>query len=153
MDLKELYAAKLTGVRELAARVENGWLLGMDNGPTQTDGIMAAICERAKNGDLKDVKVHTMLDVYPFAFYADNALDGKVNGVSWFSSGGARKAVAGGYADSGVLDTIEVFRIITAIRSSSSVKTMNTTRSAFPFPRWISTATSALPLRVPIPKA
>ena len=99
MDLKELYAAKLVSAQDVASRVESGWLLGMDDGPTQTDAIMAAICERAKNGGLQDVTVHTMLDVYPLAFYADNALDGKVNGVSWFSSGGARKAVAGGFAD------------------------------------------------------
>ena len=54
-----------------------------------------------------------MLDVYPLAFYADNALDGKVNGVSWFSSGGARKAVAGGFADyipNYYRDTIKLIR-------------------------------------------
>ena len=113
MDLKELYAAKLVSAQDVASRVENGWLLGMDDGPTQTDAIMEAVCERAKNGGLQNVKVHTMLDVYPLAFYADNALDGKVNGVSWFSSGGARKAVAGGFADyipNYYRDTIKLIR-------------------------------------------
>ena len=99
MNYQELYRSKLVSAQDLAAVVENGWLFGMDDGPTQTDAIMAAICERAKNGELQNVKVHTMLDVYPYAFYADNALDGKVNGISWFSSGGARKANAAGYAD------------------------------------------------------
>ena len=99
MNYQELYRSKLVSAQDLAAVVENGWLFGMDDGPTQTDAIMAAICERAKNGGLQNVKVHTMLDVYPYAFYADNALDGKVNGISWFSSGGARKANAAGYAD------------------------------------------------------
>jgi acyl-CoA hydrolase len=40
-----------------------------------------------------------MLDVYPFAFYQDSTLNGKLNGISWFSGSGARKAVNGGYAD------------------------------------------------------
>ena len=40
-----------------------------------------------------------MLDVYPYGFYADDSLKGKINGISWFSSAGARKAVNGGYAD------------------------------------------------------
>ncbi len=113
MIFQELYQSKLISAQELAAKVDSGWLLGMDDGPTQTDAIMAAVCERAKNGGLQNVKVHTMLDVYPLAFYADDSLDGKVNGVSWFSSGGARKAIASGFADyipNYYRDTIKLIR-------------------------------------------
>ena len=99
MKLEELYQSKCTSAEKLAEAVGDGWVFGMDAGPTQTEAIMAAICERAKNGSLKDIKVHTMLDAYPFAFYADSSLNGKVNGVSWFSSGGARKAISAGFAD------------------------------------------------------
>ena len=99
MNIEEIYREKLTTAEELVSRVENGWMLGMDSGPTQTDGIMAALCRRAAEAPLKDVRVHTMLDIYPLGFYADNALDGKINGVSWFSGAGARRAVAGGFAD------------------------------------------------------
>ena len=99
MNIKEVYAAKLTSAEKLAERVESGWNFGMDAGPTQTEAILAAVCARARAGKLENITVQTMLDVYPFEFYADNTLAGKVNGVSWFSSGGARKAINAGYAD------------------------------------------------------
>lgn len=99
MNIKEVYAAKLTSAEKLAERVESGWNFGMDAGPTQTEAILAAVCARARAGKLENITVQTMLDVYPFEFYADNTLLGKVNGVSWFSSGGARKAINAGYAD------------------------------------------------------
>ena len=98
-NYSELYHSKLTTADELASRVESGWTLGMDAALAQTPAIMSALAERAGRDELSGVKVQTLLDVYPFEFYADNALSGKLNGVSWFSSGGARKAVNGGYAD------------------------------------------------------
>ena len=99
MNIQEVYAAKLTSADKLAERVESGWNFGMDAGATQTEAILAAVCARARAGKLENITVQTMLDVYPFEFYADNTLAGKVNGVSWFSSGGARKAINAGYAD------------------------------------------------------
>ncbi len=98
MNFREIYESKKMSAGELAKIVESGWVLGIDTGASQPDGIMNAVCERAAISGLSNVSVHTMMDVYPFAFYADNALDGKINGLSWFSSAGARKAVAGGYA-------------------------------------------------------
>ena len=98
-NYSELYHSKLTTAAELASRVESGWTLGMDAALAQTPAIMSALAERAGRDELSGVKVQTLLDVYPFEFYADNVLSGKLNGVSWFSSGGARKAVNGGYAD------------------------------------------------------
>ena len=99
MDFQEIYRKKLVTAEEVAAQVKDNWTLGMDSGPTQTDAIMAALCARAAVSPLKGVKVHTVLDVYPLGFYTDNSLNGKINGISWFSSTGARKAVASGYAD------------------------------------------------------
>ncbi len=99
MNFQEMYQQKLISAAELAKKVESGWVFGMDAGATQTEAILAAVCERAGNDDLQDITVHTMLDVYPFPFYADSTLNGKINGVSWFSSGGARKAVNAGFAD------------------------------------------------------
>ena len=98
-NYSELYHSRLTTADELASRVESGWTLGMDAALAQTPAIMSALAERAGRDELSGVKVQTLLDVYPFEFYADNVLSGKLNGVSWFSSGGARKAVNGGYAD------------------------------------------------------
>ena len=98
-NFKQLYSEKLVSAEKLAERLESGWVIGMDNAASQTPAIMEAFTEKVKNSDLKGIKVHTMLDVYPYEFYASNALDGKINGVSWFSSAGSRKAVNGGYAD------------------------------------------------------
>ena len=98
-DYKQLYASKLTTAEKVAEQVESGWVLGMDAGPSNTDAIMSALAQRAQKDALHDVKVHTMLDVYPLAFYEDNSLAGKVTGYSWFSSVGARNAINGGWAD------------------------------------------------------
>ena len=102
-DIQTLYNEKLTDAAELASRVESGWLIGMDNAISQPRDFINAVCDRAKNGELSGVWVQTMLDSYPYAFYEDDSLNGKVNGISWFSSAGSRKAVNGGWADSGIL--------------------------------------------------
>lgn len=98
-DYNALYAQKLINAQALAEQVRSGWLLGMDTGPSQTPAIMSAIADKVRNSDIKGVQVQTLLDIYPFEFYADDSLAGKMTGYSWFSSGGARKAVNGGYAD------------------------------------------------------
>ena len=98
-DYNALYAQKLITAQALAEQLQSGWLLGMDTGPSQTPAIMSAIADKVRNSDIKGVQVQTLLDIYPFEFYADDSLAGKMTGYSWFSSGGARKAVNGGYAD------------------------------------------------------
>ena len=98
-DYKALYEQKKPTADEVAARVENGWLIGMDAAIAQTPAIIDAICRRAENSALSGVRVQMLLDAYPYAFYADDHLFGKVMGESWFASGGARKALAAGLAD------------------------------------------------------
>ena len=98
-DYNALYAQKLITAQALAEQVQSGWLLGMDTGPSQTPAIMSAIADKVRNSDIKGVQVQTLLDIYPFEFYADDSLAGKMTGYSWFSSSGARKAVNGGCAD------------------------------------------------------
>ncbi len=99
MDIREIYASKLVTPRQVADMVQSGWVIGMDAGPSQPESLISAITEKVKSTDISGVKVHTMLDSHPYEFYADNSLDGKMNGVSWFSSAGARKAINGGYGD------------------------------------------------------
>lgn len=99
MDFSAAYKEKLTTIPELVSQFEDGWQVGMDAALAQADGIMMALSERAAAGGVKGIKVQTLLDIYPYPFYADNSLFGKITGVSWFSSGGARKAVNGGWAD------------------------------------------------------
>ena len=98
-DYKELYNAKLSTAEELAARVESGWLIGMDAGAAQTPTIISAIAARARKDEIAGVKVQTLLDVYPLEFLADNSLFGKLTSEAWFSGGGSRRAVNGGFGD------------------------------------------------------
>ena len=95
----ELYREKLCDAAALAKKVESGWEIGMDATTAQTPAIIEAVTQRAYAGELEGIRVHMMLDVFPYEMYSDSSLNGKINGVSWFSSAGARKAVNGGYAD------------------------------------------------------
>ncbi len=98
-DFGTLYEAKRSTAEDLAARVESGWLIGMDAAVAGAPCILEALAERARKDELKGVRIQTLLDVYPYAFYADNSLFGKLTGEAWFSGGGARKAVNAGFAD------------------------------------------------------
>ena len=98
-DYQDLYRQKLTDAASIAARVESGWVIGMDAATAHTPKIISALAERARNDEIHNVKVQTLLDVYPLEFYADATLNGKLNGVSWFAGGGARKAINAGFAD------------------------------------------------------
>ena len=46
-DYREQYRQKLTDAASLAARVENGWVIGMDAATAHTPKIMSAIAARA----------------------------------------------------------------------------------------------------------
>ena len=98
-DYTKMYAEKLTTADELAARVESGWGIGMDTSVSAAPAIVSAIARRAADGALDGLTVQTILDAYPFEFYADESLRGKMTGMSWFSGGGARRAINGGWAD------------------------------------------------------
>lgn len=98
-NLEEMYKARLTTADELANRFESGWYIGMDIGTSQAPGIMTALANRAKRENLTGLHVTSIMDSYPFEFYTDPELNGKINGVSWFVSGTGRKAVNAGTAD------------------------------------------------------
>ena len=98
-DFQELYAAKCTSAEALAAQVGDGWLIGTDAALAEPVGFLEALTARARQGEVSGVKVQTLLDAYPLDLYADPALSGRLTGVSWFSSGGARRAINEGRAD------------------------------------------------------
>ena len=99
MNYQAEYEAKRTSAEALAAQVQSGWLIGMDAGAAQTPTIMSAIAERARKDEIAGVRVQTLLDVYPLEYLADNSLFGKLTSEAWFSGGGSRRAVNGGYGD------------------------------------------------------
>ena len=98
-DFKALYQEKTSTAEALAARVGDGWLIGTDAAAAMTPTIMAALAKRARAGELKGVRVQTLLDVYPLEFLEDSGLFGRLTGEAWFSGGGSRKAVNAGFAD------------------------------------------------------
>ena len=98
-DHRALYESKLTTCEELAKQVQSGWTLCVDAGPAHATAIVDAIAEKIAQTDTTDVKLHMLLDTYPYPFLQNDALKGKLTACSWFSSGGLRKAVGGGYAD------------------------------------------------------
>ena len=98
-DYSLLYQKKKMTADEVAAAVQDDWLIGMDAAIAQTPAIIDAICRRAETCSLKGIRVQMLLDSFPYAFFADDHLFGKVMGESWFASGGARKALAAGWAD------------------------------------------------------
>ena len=98
-DFQKMYQDKLTTPEHIAQQVQSGWVIGMDTATSQTPAIMAAMAEHIRSTDITGVKVQTLLDGYPFDFYTDPTLAGKMTGYSWFSSSAARKAVNAGYAD------------------------------------------------------
>lgn len=98
-EYQDLYRQKLTDAASIAARVESGWVIGMDAATAHTPKIISALAERARKDEIRNVKVHSMLDVYPLEYFTDKTLNGKLNGVSWFAGAAARKAINEGYAD------------------------------------------------------
>ncbi len=99
MNYKEIYQSKLMSIGDAAAKVESGWMIGMDAAAAHPAALVSAIAARAKAGEISGVKLDSLLDVDPLECYADPELNGKFNGIAWFTGGGSRKAVNAGYAD------------------------------------------------------
>ncbi len=96
---KKMYKQLLATADELAGRIESNDVLCCDITLAQPGALLNAVAKHVKEKGLTNVKQHILLDVYPYEMYQDVELLGKYTGVSWFSSGGARKAVSNGLAD------------------------------------------------------
>ncbi len=96
---RKLYKQKLATAEALAERVESGNVVCSDITLAQPSGLLNALAQHVKKDGLTGVKQHTVLDVYPYEMYQNADLLGSLTGISWFSSGGARKAINGGYGD------------------------------------------------------
>ena len=96
---KKMYKKLLKTPEELAGHVESGNVICSDITLAQPQAILDAIAQHVKADGLTGVKQHTILDVYPYEIYQNADLLGSLTGISWFSSGGARRAVNGGFGD------------------------------------------------------
>ena len=96
---KKMYKQLLATADELAGRIESNDVLCCDITLAQPGALLNAVAKHVKENGLTNVKQHILLDVYPYEMYQDAELLGKYTGISWFSSGGGRKAVNNGLAD------------------------------------------------------
>ena len=98
MNFSEEFHKRLTTPAAIAGQVQPGWVCASDIALAVPYAICDAIGERVKNDELSGLKLHTMLDTRPLSFFGEEYKE-KLTGVSWFSGGGMRKAVNGGWAD------------------------------------------------------
>ena len=93
-----LYQEKMTTLEQIAGMVETGWNCCTDNGIAIPYATFDAIGERVRRGEIEDITLQSFFDVRPMPCFEEELCD-KIKGVSWFSSGGSRKAINTGHAD------------------------------------------------------
>ncbi len=98
MTFQEQYNAKLRLPAEIAAMVDSGWNCCTDIAAASPPALMNALGGRAAEGALKDVKLHTMLDLHDHSALTADAHNG-LTPVSWFSGARLRTAINEGRAD------------------------------------------------------
>ena len=97
-DYNTLYSQKLVTASHIAGQVRSDWNCWIDIALGQPQSIIQALGEAAKKNLFSNVKVHTMLDTYPMAWFSEDMQE-NLKGVSWFSGGQARKAIKAGYGE------------------------------------------------------
>ncbi|MCR4668014.1 MAG: 4-hydroxybutyrate--acetyl-CoA CoA transferase [Clostridia bacterium] len=100
-DFEKLYQEKLMTADELVRSIPAGTTMFTEVCLSEPKGISEAfrraIAEDATN---EDITIHSVLDMYPTAWYEEAAAkSGKVRGVSWFSGPFGRKGVNKGWID------------------------------------------------------
>ena len=98
MTFQELYQAKRRLPAEIAAMVEDGWSCCTDIAAAVPPALMDALGDRAAQGGMRDVQLHTMLDLREHGALTAAAHNG-LTPVSWFSGARLRTAINEGRAD------------------------------------------------------
>lgn len=93
-----LYKKKQTTPEGIAAQIKDGWECCTDIAAAMPCGILNALGERAANGKIKGIRLHSMLDIQPLHSLSAEAAKG-ILPVSWFSGERLRRAVNEGRAD------------------------------------------------------
>ena len=97
-DIQKMYEEKLRTPLEIAESLKPGTNMFTDSGLSQPKEIGMAMKEAALAGKISGITVHTILDIYPTAWYDEECAD-KIRGVSWFSGGNARRVIRKGLGD------------------------------------------------------
>lgn len=98
MDYQKMYQEKLVSPERIVAFVENGWSCVADIAAAIPGKIFAALGKRAKAGEIREVRLHTLLDLQAYDVFSTDAANGVIP-VSWFSGGGLRKSINEGRGD------------------------------------------------------
>lgn len=98
LDRATEYAKKKMSPQQIAQQVQSGWVCCADIAAAIPPATMNALGQRAESGEVRDVALHTMLDLVPLASLSAKASQG-LTPVSWFSGKGFRAAVNEGRAD------------------------------------------------------
>ena len=96
---EELYRSKLTTAKEIASRLTSGMTVMTDIGLSQPYTIYTAIGERMVSGEIKNITINTMLDIYPMPWYKQNNICKENRVISWFSGAQGRWLVNNGLSD------------------------------------------------------
>ena len=99
MDYQALYASKCVSAQEIAEQVTENYRIVTDLALAEPKAIIDAICERVKKEDLHGIQIEGGVEIYPYGFFTDPELIGKIKYVSWFSNPLARNLVNKGIAD------------------------------------------------------
>lgn len=98
MEHQAEYKKRLTSPEGIADLVEPGWSCCTDIAVAVPPAILDALGRRVADGQVKDVKLHTMLPLQPIAVLSEQ-MRGGLTPVSWFSGAQLRAAVNGGWGD------------------------------------------------------
>lgn len=96
MDYTEEYRRRLKSADELASMIEDGWSCCIDEGPSIPPTILEALGRRGETGQLRDIRLHGLLDLWPSAVFT---CPQAITPVSWFSGKQLKAAVNRGGAD------------------------------------------------------
>jgi len=94
----EEYKKKLKTPEEIAKMIRSGDVCASPTAMGQPNAIVSAVADRARAGELKNVRHHSIIAVQPAPFTAPE-LNGSYDYVSWFTTPVARKSVQEGRSD------------------------------------------------------
>lgn len=92
------YQDKLKTPQQIAQMIQSGYVCASPTALSQPAAITEAIAKRAENGEIEQVKHHSIIAIAPASFLKPE-LSGKYDYVSWFTAGVARKSVQQGFSD------------------------------------------------------
>ena len=98
MDIWKAYEQKRTTPEGIARRIESGSVCVTDIAVAEPVGIIRALGERVKAGEVTGLVHHNIFGIEPFDQYTPEAAFGQ-HVISWFSAGPARSAVNAGLGD------------------------------------------------------